>query len=297
VSEDQVEKDAVAAGTPPSASQCRLLGEDVLVRAAPANQVLGSGLVLTNLPKDFAGGVFYGTVVATGPGRLVERAPDPETLGRIAASAVETALEEVVRHDGELVGMQEPRRRAIARIVEERVRGAAATRTPVRVPIGVQPGDAVACRTMFGPEVRLREGSHQVVGRGGAEHGHGVVLAWTPGHVHCWHKEGATCYGHGHVGEAPIMPCSDSQGNHVGIMCGLWAACACGERKILETRLPACTECPPGERLAEALLAHPLMKLHEARDAGPAPDLQDYEDAPEGDGTVAFDRTDPRFGK
>jgi len=58
------------------------------------------------------------------------------------------------------------------------------------------------------------------------------------------------------------------------------ARCACGERRFVETRLPACATCPPGERLAEAVLGGAVTDIRPASGQGAGA----YELKPEDDG-------------
>lgn len=113
--------------------------------------------------------------------------------------------------------------------------------TQVRVPMPWKPGDRVVCRQGHGPEVILREGTFHIIGRGNADYGHGIIAAWDAAHVHCWHRTG--------------------DGS---------AECACGERQAaLETRLPSCAACPPGERLAEAVLGGEVYSAKHGNNVGP----------------------------
>lgn len=58
------------------ATSLRLRGEDVLVRTMAAETVRASGLHVPHAATEkLLGHVFYGVIVATGPGRMVERGP------------------------------------------------------------------------------------------------------------------------------------------------------------------------------------------------------------------------------
>lgn len=227
-----------------SASSLRLLNDDVLVRPDPVESLRASGLFVPNTPSaNLLGGVFYGTVIAVGPGRLVEKAPPAQAVANIAS--VSAAIH---RNDDHLVDL-----------VAEAVLDFLNLHTKeTHVPNQWKPGDRVMCRQGFGPEVLLREGRHYIVGRGNSEYGHGIIAAWDESHVHCWHK-----------GCGPIV---------VGAP---HALCACGaESDALETRLPSCASCPPGERLAEAVLGGEVTHVP----IPSAPNAGDYELRPEDDG-------------
>jgi hypothetical protein len=244
MSTDKISLDGV-----PAAS-LKLLNEDVLVRPAALEEERASGLLVLNAPaQNFLGGAFYGEVVAVGPGRLVEQGPDPEEA--------EKALLEMA---GPLVGqtLTKTSLEALATCMKAYLENRAAGR---RVPTPWKPGDRVMVRQGFGPEVLLREGRHHIVGRGNSDYGHGVVAAWDPEHVHCFHLV-------------------DTRGDD------MIARCACGaewgdhETTENKTRLPACSECPPGPRLAEAVLGGKTMEIDIPSGAGPGA----YEMKPVDDG-------------
>jgi len=230
-----------------SVASIRMLGEDVLVRPAPREEVRASGLFVPNTPSEsWTGGVFYGVVVAVGPGRLVEKAPPAEAVANIALCAA-------------LVHKTDPE---LPQLVSDAVRAFVETHTKhERVPLPWKVGDHVACRRGFGPEVLLREGRHHVVGRGSVEHGHGIIMSWEPGHVHCWHLEIPDSLG-------------PSEALHVRCRCGIEAPPG------LQTRLPACSTCPPGERLVEAV---PGGKISDVK-IGPGDGPGIFEERPVDDG-------------
>ena len=223
-----------------SVSQLRLKGEDVLVRPRPMEDRTASGLYVPNTPsQNFLGDVFVGEVVATGPGRCVEAGPTPEEVGDFIREAA-----------SKLGAFAEHGLRKLADQVEEFVRRKTAERF---VPPPASVGEHVYCRQGFGPEVSLREGLHQIVGRGNAQFGHGVIASWDAEHRHCWHY---------HRDEAVVR-------------------CSCGEeRERIETRLPACSSCPPGDRLAEAVLGGKVAEHPFGKGDGPGA----YELRPEDDG-------------
>lgn len=233
-----------------SASSLKLLDETVLVRPAPVEETRASGLVVPNTPsQNFLGDAFCGTVVAVGPGKLVEQGPSPGELAAFVEESIRTAYVTCRPNGQATLGLFSSRVAAdVAAFMEKRKPGR-------RVPAPWSPGDHVYVRQGFGPEVLLREGRHHLVSRGNAHHGHGIVAAWDPGHVHCWHADKGT---------------SDPGA----------ARCRCGERKEIETRLPACSECPHGDRLAEAVLGGKVcdMRIPEAAPANP------YEIRPVDDG-------------
>lgn len=214
-----------------SVEQLRLLNEDILVRPAAAEEERASGLVVPNAPsQNLLGGVFYGTAVKAGPGRVVREAPPAEAVANIARIAV------LVHHGHKGVA-------SLADLVADAVRAFVEKHErPILVPPPAKAGDRVVCRQGFGPEVHLREGRHHVVGRGNAEHGHGVLATYSEEHVHCWHWE--------------VERHSDTISTKV--------QCACGEARSIgtfQTRLPSCSTCPPGERLAEAVLGGEVVRV------------------------------------
>lgn len=216
-----------------SVSSLRLLAEDVLVRPAPAEEVRASGLFIPNAPSQhLLGGTFYGVVVAVGPGRLVEKAPSANEVVQIIEDELEPRVGCTLSTNA-------------IKAVERVVRSLLAARQEGKyVPTPWKPGDHVLCRQGFGPEVELREGRHHIVGRGNSEYGHGVIAAWDASHIHCWHY----------------------RMNKLGYD---EAVCACGAvNPTLETRLPACSSCPPGERLAEAVLGGVVADVPIPSDAG-----------------------------
>lgn len=228
-----------------SASSLKLLDENVLVRAAPAEEIRASGLYLPNNARETfgKGSEFYGVIVALGPGRLVEKAPPAEAVANIALGTV-------------LVHAAHENAVALAELVGDAVRAFIAQHTTsVRVPLPWSVGDHVLCRQGFGPEIDLREGRHHLIGRGNSEHGHGIMAAWDPGHVHCWHS----ARGISDVGAAK---------------------CGCGASRSVETRLPACSACPSGERLAEVVLAGEIYAYKIGRDDP----VGSYELKPQDDG-------------
>lgn len=223
------------------ASSLRLLGEDVLVRATPLEEQRASGLVLVKpRAEHFLGSCFYGVVVAMGPGRLVERAPTPETTARLVFDALRAsdAPESRAGLDYDALHYR------ISKDVEDLVRRHAMRE---HAPMPWRVGDHVVCRQGFGPEIELREGKHHVVGRGNAQHGHGIIASWEPGHAHCWHS---------------VIRHLEREGERFD---SVHIECRCGAvNDSLETRLPACVECPSGERLAEAILAAPVYDVRVA---------------------------------
>jgi len=206
-----------------------LLNDSVLVRAMAREEVRASGLVLLHSqhPEHVSGDTFYGEVVAVGPGSLVREGPKPEV---VAAFVRETA-DKIIDRDADNGCTPGDTFYTIARRLESFVRDFLEQRRSFcRVPVPWQVGDQVLCRQGHGPEIDCREGRFHIVERAGA-YGHGIIAAWAKEHVHCWHQVG------GVRGSEPRL-----------------ARCACGRETYIDTRLPACTECPPGERLAEAVL-------------------------------------------
>ncbi len=203
-----------------SVDQIELLDDKVLVRVLPREQVRASGLlVLEGAPEHQVGAEFYGEVVKVGPGTLVQDGPTPEDV----ADAVEFAM----RHAMTTIITDETMQTFVRQVVADVQNFCESKKALRRVPPPWKPGDQVLVKQGFGVEIDFREGRHHVVERAG-QYGHGILAAWDPEHKHCWHS---------HRG-APGS-----------------AHCACGAiRTDLETRLPACTNCPPGERLAEAVL-------------------------------------------
>lgn len=221
-----------------SASQLRLMGEDVLVRAMPAEEVRASGLWVPNQASvSFGrGSEFYGTIVAMGPGRLVERGPSADLVASFARKFVDNEITEL----SDVAGIRaQDAYKTTDRLYDGIVKFVNEHTKQVRVPLPWNVGDTVLCRQGFGPEIELREGRHHVIGRGNSDHGHGIIAAWDAAHVHCYHRTGDGA-----------------------------AECACGSRTDeLETRLPSCSSCPPGERLAEAVVAR---KVYDFK-PGPGP--------------------------
>ena len=214
-----------------SAASLKLLGEDVLVRAMAVEETRASGLIVPFAARESfgRGAEFYGVVVAVGPGRLVEKAPPVAAIRNMAVMATLAHFgHETADSLAALVG------EAVADFVTKHTKTATrphalGARRPRPLPPGLR------------AEVELREGRHHIVGRGNIEHGHGVIAAWTPGHAHCWHLTAK----------------------------GVKAECSCGEVLLKPkeaTRLPACSECPPGERLAEAVSAASLYAYKHAAD-------------------------------
>lgn len=228
-----------------SVASLTLMDENVLVRGAAAEERRRSGLIVPNSAREAfgRGSEFYGVIVALGPGRLVERGPDAETVANIAQAAV-------VVHEKHETKVK------LSELVADAVRAFVVRHTKhERVPMPWSVGSHVMCRQGFGPEVNLREGRHHLVGRGNAEHGHGIIAAWDPAHVHCWHHA---------RGDADF------------------ARCSCGASTVrLATRLPACSGCPDGERLAEASLAAKTYDYKVGRDAPTG----HFEERPVDDGT------------
>lgn len=159
----------------------RLVGEDVLVKTIPAETERASGLHLQHSPtENLLGDVYYGEVVAVGPGRQVVRGP---TLDECVAAVYAAPLYEDERIE-----------QAIAVDVAEAL--APLFSRQVTVPTQWKPGDRVVLRQGFAVELLLREGVHHIASRVAlkAKGGtwvdlHGVVCAWDPNHVHCWHLE------------------------------------------------------------------------------------------------------------
>jgi Chaperonin 10 Kd subunit len=230
------------------ASALRMLGEDVLVRPLPSEEIRSSGLYVPNTAhQTLVGGAFYGEVVAVGPGRHVTYGPSPEEVAQFVRDALCASPRKLVQGEDETSIVEQ-----VAQLVRARV--AASTKRAVLPLEGVAVGDLVMCKQGFGSEVILREGRHQVVSRGGDKIGrvHGVTAVWTREHVHCWHRA------------------------EQGV-----AACRCGERAPgLPTRLPACSSCPSGERLAEAVLGAPVAHVQIAR----GDTAGDFEERPVDDG-------------
>lgn len=226
-----------------SAASLKLLGEDVLIRASPAEEIRASGLIVptkaaeTMIDKD----AVYGEVIAVGPGRVVTEAPSAE---KIVAFVLERTGESPFSPE------------TTDSIVSDLRAYLASASVEHRVPMPWKPGQHVAFRKGFGPEVGLREGPMHVVGRGNADYGHGVLCAWDPAHVHCWHR---------------LTPTFGEESS---------AACRCGARHPIETRLPACSECPSGDRLAEAIFGGEVYSAKIGRGDQPGA----YEMKPEDDG-------------
>lgn len=238
-----------------SASSLKLLDETVLVRPAPVEETRASGLVVPNTPsQNFLGDAFCGTVVAVGPGKLVEQGPSPGELAAFVEESIRTAYVTCRPNGQATLGLFSSRVAAdVAAFMEKRKPGR-------RVPTPWSPGDHVYVRQGFGPEVLLREGRHHLVSRGNAHHGHGIVAAWDPGHVHCWHFD--------HHDKIDYAFCACGSNSYLG------------EGRTMDTRLPACSACPAGERLAEAVLGGKVcdMRIPEAAPANP------YEMRPVDDG-------------
>jgi co-chaperonin GroES (HSP10) len=232
------------------AASLRLLNEDVLVRPAPMEEMRASGLFVPNTPsQNFLGGVFYGVVVAVGPGRLIEKTASADEV----IAALEEAL--VPRMGCTLtatcVGAAE---KSIRDLLARRQEGR-------RIPLPWKPGDHVACRQGFGPEVMLREGRHFIVGRGNSDYGHGVIASWEPGHTHCWHAPKWENYDPGSPDGKTEAEC-----------------CQCPETKVIDSALPSCSK--RTARVAEAILGGKVCEVEIPSDAGPGA----YELRPEDDG-------------
>lgn len=202
-----------------SVKQLTLIDDKVLVRVVPREEVRASGLfVLHGSPEHQVGSEFYGEVVATGPGTLVREGPPADAVANVAMMAV-------------LVHAPHENASELSTLVADAVRDFLARhKTMRRVPPDFKAGDRVLVKQGFGVELDLREGRHHVIERAG-KFGHGILAAWDADHVHCWHFH-------------------DSSGVDGVVI----ARCSCGATKEIETRLPACAGCPPGERLAEAVL-------------------------------------------
>lgn len=201
-----------------SAEQLTLLDDKCLVRPLPREEVRASGLfVLHGSPEHQVGSEFYAVVVRVGPGSLVREGPTPDDVAAFVFGMVSQLVAGLAEHSGD----------ETARECADDARAFMEQRRPMRrIPPPWKPGDMVLVKQGFGVEMDLREGRHHVVERAG-QYGHGILAAWEPDHVHCFHL--------------------DSFEREVG-------HCACGLSRVVETRLPACAACPPGERLAEAVL-------------------------------------------
>lgn len=234
-----------------SAKSLTLLDEHVLVRAAAAEERRASGLWVPNAARESfgKGSEFYGVVVAVGPGRLVERGPSAEAVAQEVHDEIFDSHKADPKDAKTLAGH-------VANFVREFV--TKHTKAD-RVPMSWKVGDHVMCRQGFGPEIDLREGRHHIVGRGNSDHGHGIIAAWDPKHVHCWHRDAAL--GPAEAGEsmAPVV-------------------CACGAGSFVPTRYPACSNCPAGEHVHEAVVAGEVYAYKIGDDAPPG----DYELRPEG---------------
>lgn len=208
-----------------SVKQLTLLDDKVLVRVVPREEVRASGLfVLHGSPEHQVGSEFYGEVVATGPGTLVREGPSPDEVAEFVRHMVRGLVTYNRSTLPEFAGTEPDECADQAREFMEQ-------RRPMRrVPPDFKAGDRVLVKQGFGVELDLREGRHHVIERAG-KFGHGILAAWDADHVHCWHFH-------------------DSSGVDGVVI----ARCSCGATKEIETRLPACAGCPPGERLAEAVL-------------------------------------------
>lgn len=202
-----------------SVEQLQLLDDKCLVRPMPREEVRASGLFLLHgSPEHQVGSEFYATVVKIGPGTLVKQGPTPEEVAEEVRRIVKDLVKDLAEFSGDdTAGWAAAQ---VQTFMEQK-------RPMRRIPPDFKPGDQVLVKQGFGVEIDLREGRHHVIERAG-KFGHGILAAWDSTHAHCFHLSSPT-----------------------------QAECRCGEKRddpITLSRLPACSECPPGERLAEAVL-------------------------------------------
>lgn len=201
-----------------SVEQLELLDDKVLVRVLPREQTRASGLVvLEGSPEHQVGSEFYGEVVKVGPGSFVREGPTPEEAGDLVRKLLAERRERDLPVERE--ALLDCIRDEVVKLFERR-------RPMRRVPPPWKPGDQVLVKQGFGVEMDLREGRHHVIERAG-KFGHGILASWDKDHVHCWHQ---------------------TRGDRIECACGALAP------ETFESRLPACVSCPPGPRLAEAVL-------------------------------------------
>jgi len=217
-----------------SVASLKLDSEDVLVRPAASEEQLSSGLWIMNKARlTWSGDCFYGIVVATGPGRLVQRPP--------TAHAILDFLWELAASDRDEDDDAEAPLAAFLAKSSERV----------RVPCPWKVSDHVCVRKGFGPEIDLREGRHHVVGRGNSQYGHGILAHLDPKHTHCWHDF-----------EQGRSPSREGR---------LAKCCECSLEEVIQVRLPTCNPKVAGPRLLETQLGHKVYETDLGR-ADPVPE-------------------------
>jgi co-chaperonin GroES (HSP10) len=255
-----------------SAESLTLMGDAVLVRTMPAEEIQASGLVVPNAAKkNMMQMQFYGEVVKTGPGSLVDPGPAKVWILAWRDESAEPMEQFRVFASEEAARVGEKEKWAFAPTLYERpfhVEG----RPVETVPAPAKPGDMVMCQRGTGPELNLADGAHMLVQR---THmfGHGVLASWEPGHRHCWHEaplpiEHATLVNMLEDVQVPLKYASAFQLLVKEELCrrtgNAAVSCACGESREVDTSLPHCLECPPGPRVVEAKIGVPLTKFEHA---------------------------------